>query len=259
MTEIGQRNLEAQLNHTNGGGSSGGRHSQRQTMCPSPEYYLYVPSGWSRTTLLVIMTTGAGDKLKEAFQPFADKQGISILSPMFPREDSNYSFLHHNGVRYDDLLLQMIQEAKTQDASIVGDKFLLYGFGAAAQFVNRFTFLHASKLLGVSMGDPTNVTQLDDELDWPLGTKNCNMKKQLEIDDLKQLQVHLFIATNTVKTSCTVHLPNELDLLEQSLNSQGVVTRKSIIPSQSTEEENCWYAVMNFFADTMKINNSLIT
>lgn len=252
MTEIGRRSLEAQLDHT----GSNGRDSQQQTMHPSTEYYLYVPSGWSQTTLLVIMTTGNGENLKEAFRPFADKQGISILSPIFPREDNTYSFLHHNGVRYDELLLRMVHEARTQNASIVGDKFLLYGFGAAAQFVNRFTFLHASKLLGVSMGDPTNVTQLNDELDWPLGTKNCNMKKELEIDDLKQLQVHLFIARNTVKTSCALHLPNELDLLEQSLNSQGVVTRKSIVPAESTDEEKCWYAVMNFFADTMKINNS---
>jgi poly(3-hydroxybutyrate) depolymerase len=87
------------------------------------------------------------------------------LAPLFPSgiidpsDEDNYKFIKYHDIRFDHVLLAMIDEVAIK-YRVNKDRFLLHGFSGGGQFVHRFFYLHPKRLMGVSIGAPGRITYL---------------------------------------------------------------------------------------------------
>ncbi|KAJ7582267.1 poly hydrolase [Mycena floridula] len=128
---------------------------------------LVVVHGTSRNT------GGYLSKLKD----FSDSNNCVILTPLFPAgiedpEDMmNYHNVLYHSIRFDIVLLKMIEQA-SEVWRIYTDKFYLHGFSGGGQFAHRFLYLHPERLLAVSIGAPGRFTSPTSKEAWPAGLAN---------------------------------------------------------------------------------------
>ncbi|KAK7433550.1 hypothetical protein VKT23_020724 [Stygiomarasmius scandens] len=143
-------------------------------------FSLYVPKGHSfsgpELPLLVIIhgtrrqTGKYADKLKQ----FCEDHNVVLMTPLFPAgiEDPedlhNYKNIIYNNIRFDTLLLSMIDQA-SRVWRLQTDRFYLHGFSGGGQFAHRFLYLYPDRLAGVSIGAPGRITQPDTDHSWPAG------------------------------------------------------------------------------------------
>ncbi|WP_445487483.1 hypothetical protein [Niallia sp. 03133] len=170
-------------------------------------YCAYIPSNFDETnplknSLLVVIhgTERAAQRFRDEFKVFSERTGAVILAPLFPAgigeagELNSYKMIKYQDVRFDYVLLAMIQEF-TVLYGVSGQKFLLFGFSGGAQFVHRFYYLYPERLLGVSIASPGNVTLLDDSLNWFTGIRD--FKEQfgihLQWEEMRRVPVQLVI------------------------------------------------------------------
>jgi poly(3-hydroxybutyrate) depolymerase len=115
----------------------------------------------------------------ERFAPFAQAHGLVVLAPLFPRnvlgdgQVDGYKFLCEPGLRYDQLLHEMIDEA-TRRTGCDGTRFFLQGYSGGAQFVHRYLLLHPERLRAASVGAPGVVTLPDERVDWWAGVRDLD-------------------------------------------------------------------------------------
>jgi predicted peptidase len=112
-----------------------------------------------------------------------------------------YSNAKNSELRYDLLLLKLLDEISIRWPSIDTTRIFLTGFSGGAQFVHRFMYLHPERLLAVNIGAPGNVTPLDFTKPWPRGLKNIEdiFGKPVDIEKLKTLPIMVSVgAEDTV-------------------------------------------------------------
>lgn len=110
---------------------------------------------------VIIHGTGCAveDYVRHA-KELADRDHVAVLAPLFPggliqRDDFNsYKLLSCDGVRYDQILLDMIDDMAKRYPGVETDKFFLFGHSGGGQFVNRFLFAHPEKLRACAIGAP---------------------------------------------------------------------------------------------------------
>jgi pimeloyl-ACP methyl ester carboxylesterase len=148
-------------------------------------YCMYVPKKHYQVNPphkipLVVTIHGSGRdaaKCRDSLVDFADRVGAAVLAPLFPagvndpNDTHNYKRLCYQGIRYDSILLAIIDEIAVRWPGIATEKFFLTGYSGGGQFALKFFYLHPAKLEAVSIGAPGVVTHLDDTLTWPGGTK----------------------------------------------------------------------------------------
>lgn len=110
----------------------------------------------------------------------ADRTGSAVLAPLFPtgvggdpNETHNYKLLAYAGIRYDLILLAMLDEVAARWPGIETRKVFLVGFSGGGQFALRFFYLHPRRVQAVSVGAPGVVTRLDRGLAWPRGIQGA--------------------------------------------------------------------------------------
>lgn len=166
-------------------------------------YYLMLPRELARGTprLMVIPNnTGhpsddfdthqdsARQRIRERARQFP---GFALLMPVFPRLSRHGHIYTHaldrdtmlissdfdlTLVRIDLQLLAMVDHAQMSfNLQIHETRFLMFGFSAAGQFVNRFTMLHPERVMlaiaGGCGGHMVPVPKLEsDSLPYPIGT-----------------------------------------------------------------------------------------
>ncbi len=148
-------------------------------------YCMYVPEthyqvNETRIPLIVTIHGNGRDasKSRDMLVDFADRTGAAVLAPLFPagiddpNDQQNYKLLNYQGIRYDLLLLDIVEEVAVRWPGIATGKFFLMGFSGGGQFCLKFFYLHPSKLEAVSIGAPGVVTRLDGSVPWPWGTKD---------------------------------------------------------------------------------------
>ena len=102
-------------------------------------------------------------------KPLADRLGVVLLVPAFPRRATDWRVYTHaldrdvlttdrpDLARLDLQLVAMIDRARA-DLAAAGvptrDRVLLQGFSASGMFANRFTALHPARVLAVAAGSP---------------------------------------------------------------------------------------------------------
>ncbi|MBW7573206.1 alpha/beta hydrolase family protein [Caproiciproducens faecalis] len=176
---------------------------------------------------------------------FADSTFTAILAPLFPcgiidRQDiHNYKFIKFHDIRFDFLLLDMVDEV-TETFGIIGDKFLLHGFSGGGQFTNRFYYLHPERLLAVSIGSPGRPTYLDENEEWYTGIKNFEtiFDKKLDFEMLKKVPVLISVGLQDTE---------KIDYSEESDNF------KSILQHGENRLERTRNLYQNFLAHDINV------
>jgi dienelactone hydrolase len=151
-------------------------------------YYLYVPKairaevkGAKKHTILVLPNNAGKTsddfniheadvrrKIKNNAE-IADKLGVALLMPVFPRPQTDWKIYTHaldrdamttdkkEFARFDLQLVRMIDNARAKLAKEklkFDERVFMLGWSASAMFVNRFTFLHPKRVKAAVIGSP---------------------------------------------------------------------------------------------------------
>jgi dienelactone hydrolase len=198
-------------------------------------YYLYVPkslrgpgSPKKKNTILVIpnnsgklnddLTVHEEDvkrKIKQNAQ-LADRMGIALLMPVFPRPQTDWKIYTHaldrdsmltgkkEFARLDLQLLAMIDDARARFAGEklkFDERVLMLGFSASGMFTNRFTFLHPKRVKAAAVGSPGGwaispaASFKEKTLRYPIGAgdfKSVSGKK-LDLKNLRKVPLFMFL------------------------------------------------------------------
>jgi hypothetical protein len=177
-------------------------------------YCLYVPSYfcWDNAhefalTVIIHGSARTPQHYRSLFKDFAEDNRSIILAPLFPSgiveqgRETNYKFILSHTVRFDRLLLAMIEEVRKR-YHLTQERFLMHGFSGGGHFAHRFFYLHPDQLMGVSIGAPGMVTLLDPERDWHCGTRDIEQVfgQPLDMNAMRQVAVQMVIGSNDTET-----------------------------------------------------------
>jgi pimeloyl-ACP methyl ester carboxylesterase len=239
----------------------------------------YDESATDRWPLIVLIhgTERGSQKYRDLFAAFADQQRAIVLSPLFPcgieqpLDLENYKFIAYRGIRFDEVLLSMIEQISAR-YRLDADRFLIHGFSGGGHFVHRFLYLHPRRLLAASIGAPGMVTLLDSSLPWWIGTADLEQRFgiPLEVSAIREVAIQMAVGDADVETwEITVppHSPlfmpgvNEagrtrierLRTLAASFERQGIDVRFDLVPGVKHEG---WHpeflkTVQSFFASVL--------
>lgn len=224
-------------------------------------YCLYVPQDYSETDDrrydLAVIVHGTGRtaaQYRDRFADFAEKHGCIILAPLFPvgivepGELANYKRIEFHGIRYDLVLLSMVDEVCAK-YRIRDGGFMMYGYSGGGQFCQRFFMLHPQRLRAVAIGAPGVVTLLNQDYDWWVGVRDVKARFGIEIDleAMRKVKVQTLIGSADDAT-WEIAIPRESKLwmdgadlqganrleriaaLAASFEAHGIAVRRDIVP-----------------------------
>ena len=224
-------------------------------------YCLYVPQDNSETDSrqydLAVIVHGTGRpaaQYRDRFADFAEKHGCIILAPLFPvgivepGELANYKRIEFHGIRYDLVLLSMVDEVCAK-YRIRDGGFMMYGYSGGGQFCQRFFMLHPQRLRAVSIGAPGVVTLLNQDYDWWVGVRDLKARFGIEIDleAMRKVKVQTLIG-GADDATWEITIPRESKLwmdgadlqganrleriaaLADSFEAHGIAVRRDIVP-----------------------------
>ena len=252
------------------------RYDQRFSYC------LYVPRDYAEDGTkvygLAVTVHGTGRNAtgyRDSLADFADAHDCIVLAPLFPAgiirkgELSNYKLLEFHGIRFDLVLLSMVDEVAAKYRVNAG-RFLLYGFSGGGHFSHRFFYLHPERLLGVSIGAPGVVTLLDTTRDWWVGVRDLasRLGKTLDLDAMRRVAVHMVVGDRDTETWEITIEPHHrwwmadaniagrtrierLDALRRSYEDHGIPVRLDMVPGAAHEPDKMMGPVRDFFAATL--------
>jgi len=244
---------------------------------PRFHYCLYVPSERVAGRPLVVIMHGtgrSGPQYRDAFAAFAEEHGCVVLAPIFPAgiddpEDlHNFKFIEYHGIRFDRILLAIVDEV-AERYGVDGTRFLLQGFSGGGQFAHRFFYLHPGRLAGVSIGAPGRITRLDDAEPWWLGTRGFADRFGAPVDHaaLRRVPVQMVVGDQDVET-WEINNPGDsnwmdgaekagrtrverLRTLEANFAEHGIAVRFDLVPGVAHNGMGVLDAVRDFFASLM--------
>ncbi|TKT76322.1 hydrolase [Aquamicrobium sp. LC103] len=214
-------------------------------------YCLYVPEDYSETEDreydLAVIVHGTGRtaaQYRDRFAAFAEKHGCIILAPLFPvgiiepGELANYKRIEFHGIRYDLILLSMVDEVLAKYRIRPGG-FLMYGYSGGGQFCQRFFMLHPQRLRAVSIGAPGVVTLLDRDYDWWVGVRDLKARFGIGIDleAMRRVKVQTLIGSADDAT-WEITIPRESRLWMEGAELQGVNRLERIAALAGSFEAN---------------------
>lgn len=245
-------------------------------------YCLYVPEGAARRALtngtrlplavIVHGTDRAVELYRETFIPFADAVGCVLLLPLFPAgigaqgELHGYKYLSSHGVRYDEVLLGMVDELAEQ-VPVQSERFLLTGFSGGGHFTHRFLYAHPERLAAAAIGAPGIVTLLDQELPWPAGVKDARKTFGRPVDAEAVIRVPIQVAVGGDDTETweigarpedpfyipgvndeTANRQQRMVALRDSLLAAGAHVQHDVVPGVGHDAVLVFPVVRDFFA-----------
>jgi pimeloyl-ACP methyl ester carboxylesterase len=223
-------------------------------------YCLYVPGAYtagSGRSLPVLALVHGSDRrpqqLRDEFAAFCEEHGCIAVAPLFPAgieapdDFDGYKYLGGGDLRYDNILLAMLDEVTAVYGADTA-RFLLFGFSGGAHFAHRFALLHPARLLGVSVAAPGAVTLLDSRRDWPAGLRGMDhlFGEQPDLSQVARVPVQLVVGGMDTDTSAIavsrdhpawiegvndkgVSRIGRLEALRDSLASAGVSTQYEVV------------------------------
>jgi poly(3-hydroxybutyrate) depolymerase len=246
-------------------------------------YCLYVPgeTGPGPAPLVVVQHGTERNFLlyRDHLQEFAEQWRAVVLAPLFPAgiEDPddvhNFKFLKYRGIRFDEVLLAMVDEVAAR-YPVDGSRFYLHGFSGGGQFVHRFLYLHASRLAAASIGAPGRVTLIDDDQRWWLGTADLAdvFGQPLDIEALRQVPVLMVVGDRDTDTAEINNAGDSnwlegvertgrtrierLRALERNYRAHGIDVRFVLVPGVAHRGSLVLPAVQEFFAGLIQTSRS---
>ncbi len=249
---------------------------------PRFSYSLYVPpSALKRDakTKLIVSIHGTGRQFEVSLRSlaqFARWNDCIVLCPLFPagvlgdRNLHGYKYLIEGDIRYDQVLLAMIEEISYR-YSLDFPKFMLCGFSGGGHFVHRFLLLHPSRLSACSIGAPGSVTLIDPSKPWWVGTRDVPEIFGIILDEeaLRRVPIHMAVGSADLETWEITHSagsryymdgandagdtrPERLYALKKSFETAGMrCTLETMIGA--AHDEGCYIdRVQQFFAQIRK-------
>lgn len=142
-------------------------------------------------------------EMRDAFIPWAAKNGVALLAPLFPAgldspvETNAYKFLDGATIRYDTVAIKIIEQFRNE-YHLGSIPNALFGFSGGAQFAHRFAILHPELLCALSVGAPGNVTTLGVARSWWTGIGDVEQRfgKTSSMPRLRQLPVQAIVGSN---------------------------------------------------------------
>jgi pimeloyl-ACP methyl ester carboxylesterase len=247
-------------------------------------YCLYVPralaeaqdrSAW-RLIVAVHGTGRTAATYRDSFAELAERERCVVLAPLFPvgliepGELSNFKRIKFHDMRFDQLLLAMVDEVGQKYGIDVG-RFLLFGFSGGGQFVHRFYYLHPHRLAAVSIGAPGALTQIDDTRDWWVGTRNFKAEFGVGIDlaAMRRVRVQMVVGALDTETWEITIKPGDriwmegandagvtridrLATLKANYERHGITVRHDVVPGIGHEGAKALEPVLQFFASVLQ-------
>lgn len=199
-------------------------------------YCLYVPPQLaeagrlaSASVLVAIHGTERGNQaMRDLFVPLAERLGLIVLAPLFPagivdpHDRDNYKYVEYQGIRFDLLVLAMLDEVGTRYGVPV-ERFAMFGFSGGAHLAHRFLYLHPERLSAVSVCAPGSPTLLDDSRDWWVGVRDIEQRfgRPVDRDALRRVAIHLAVGDADTDTDEITHSPGSAYWMEGA-NDAGV-------------------------------------
>ena len=244
-------------------------------------YSLYVPSSWSEETasshnfLVAMHGTGrAAESTRDLYIDLAEDKRLIILAPLFPthvtdqNETHNYTWIRFGDIRYDHVLFSMLEEA-SQRYGVSAEKFSLTGFSAGGGFAHRMLYLHADRLLAVSIGASGFMTQLDSGKKWFVGIQDVEeiFGKPVEFECMKKVPVQVVVGGDDTHPEINISPGSALYMegvnyggstrverarsLHKQLIENGVNSQFDIVPGAVHASKEVALAVDSFFRKTL--------
>lgn len=247
-------------------------------------YCLFVPFGYDEDSdkkynlIVLVHGTERGSMMyRQAFAEFANAHDAIILAPLFPCNTfggydlDNYKFIECNGVRYDHILLSMIDEVEDR-YRLKNDGFLMFGFSGGGHFTHRFFYLHPERMKAASIGAPGMVTLLDDRFDFWAGTRDFEAKfgKPLNYDAMRKVQVQMVIGAEDTdlweigmdetsegwmsgaEITGPFNRRKKMEELKKSFETHGITVQHDIVPGAAHSTQLMVPAVIHFFHTVLK-------
>ncbi|WP_342358475.1 PHB depolymerase family esterase [Terrarubrum flagellatum] len=241
-------------------------------------YCLYVPDSYDeaddRRYDLLVNIHGTARNIfacREQFVALAEKRDVIVLVPLFPGgieergELSSYKMLRPGAVRYDFVLLAMIEEIAARYRLNV-DRFALSGFSGGGHFAHRFLYLHPKRLSAVSIGAPGVVTLLDFDHDYWVGVRDFSGKfgRSIDLKAMRNVAVQMVIGGDDKETWEIAMTPKSplwmtgadlmggdrlerMEALKKSFLHHGIAVRHDVVPGVAHGADGLGPAVVSFF------------
>ena len=198
-----------------------------------------------------------------------------MLAPLFPVGPNGdgcgdgFKQMHEPGIRYDKVLLGMVDEVAGR-YQLNASRFLLYGYSGGWHFTHRFLYLHPERLRAVSIGAPGSVTLPDDSRDWWIGVRNMQalFGKTLDPEAMAKVPAHLVVGGADRETWEITHRPggklwvegandagatrvDRITTLRDALEKLGMKTRLDVVPGKSHDNLMAVEKAKDFFDDVL--------
>lgn len=251
--------------------------SQMDQRC---SYCLYVPQDYDETAQdlydLAVIVHGTGrtaTQYRDRFAAFAERHRCIILAPLFPvglivpGDLTNYKRIEFHGMRFDLILLSMVEEVRAKYRVRPGG-FLMYGYSGGGQFAQRFFLLHPGQLRAVSIGAPGVVTLLNSDYDWWVGCRDMQARFGIAPDlaAMRQVAVQTVIGSaDTATWEITIPRSSALWMegaelqgetridriaaLARSFEAQGIRVRQDVVPGVAHAPFDMVEPAEQFFTD----------
>lgn len=241
--------------------------------CPSDprfHYWVHLPDCYydeedpHYQLLVIVHGTGcAVEHYLEGARKLADEQHVAVMAPVFPGglldyDDFNsYKLLSCDGVRYDQVVLSMVDDMAKRYPGVETDRFFMFGHSGGGQFTNRFLFAHPERLKAVCIGAPGRPTFLNFDEDYFWGVRDFRKYFDKDLDLASVRQVPVLITVGEFDTKFIGESPygtNRLDRMKSlraNLQENGVEASLTVLPGleHGDGEELRVRTAQEFFAE----------
>ncbi len=186
---------------------------------PRFSYFVYLPESYNtidqpesyNTIVLIHGSERSAESYRNRFKLFAEETNSVIIVPLFPvgipesgnieADLGNYFMAVENGIRFDEILINMINEFWDR-FNLKANKIMLHGFSGGAQFAHRFFYIHPERIKCISIGSMSMITYLFDTEKWPLGCMDIQnlYGVAFNIDKLKNKPIQIIVGDKDTST-----------------------------------------------------------
>jgi predicted esterase len=233
---------------------------------PRFSYCTYIPDSAPTTGAAVLVAVhGTGrdvHKTRERWVNWAEDHRCAVLAPLFPgavddpNDLSNYKTLSYQGIRFDEILLSMLDEA-AQRWRLDVERFALYGYSGGGQFAHRFAYVHPERLSAVCVGAPGSTTLPFDPRPWPKGTEDMEtvFGVPIRLDRLRSVPFRILVGE--LDTDASTMDPStapgdtrlaQANALTEALSGSGVPVDLEVIPGVAHDAGAFTESAASFFS-----------
>ena len=184
-------------------------------------YFLYIPRKGGAGAPVFISVHGISGNAHEhatQFAPFAERYGVVLIAPLFPRERfPDYQRLtrclpQNKNRRADHALQRMVAEVGAlTDAKT--DRLYLFGYSGGGQFVHRYAMVYPSQIARYVVGAAGWYTFPDTTVKYPRGIKARADLPDIQFDPCRFLTVpaSVFVGDRDVRAGTALNKSSRIE------------------------------------------------